>query len=434
MRILVIGQCSVHWGRLENGNIGNYYITETTFRELHRVFPEAELVTTFQMSEEFCKKEKVEVLPLELFYSWSEDDLSKSLKELAIAQVFHETGKLIEKTPFLEEVLKTDLVLDFSGELWGDHAEPVGKNRFLVGLIKDRIAQLLGKKTALIASSEGPFSNLIEKELAKIVFSGFSIVSNRESASKKLLEENGFDVSKVHSFACPAFLFEPSLDEHMAEILEREHIRSHSRKTVGYILCGFNMLEGPYDKAPRRDDEFVQFAETVEFIVNELNGRVVLLSHQNGFELPPNFKLINGRDYPIIKQLQAVIEKRGIADMEHVICIDRPYNPWETKGIIKNFDMFVSGRVHGFVASVSQFVPTVLITRGFGPVSHRNIGFARSVGLEDYIADPRSAEDLKNKIQLCWDNLDKLRKQLHQTIPEVKNLVRAGFDILKTIF
>lgn len=433
MRILVTGQCTVHWGRLENGNIGNYYITETTFRELHRVFPDAEVVTTLQMTKEFCERENVTVLPMELFYSWKDNDLDIALKELAIATIYKDTGKLIDSTPFIEEVIKSDLIIDFSGELWGDHAEPVGANRFLVGLIKDRVAQLFNKKTALVASSEGPFSDLNIKEFAKQVLANYSIVSNREPASKNLLESNGFDVSKVYSFSCPAFLFNPKPDNEMIDIIKKENIKSTERKTVGYILCGFNMLEGPYDKTPRADDEFTQFAQSIEYIVNDLKGRVVLMSHQNGFELTPDFKLINGRDYPIVKQLQNVVKKRGNVDMQHVLCIERPYNPWETKWIIKQFDMFISGRVHGFVASVSQYIPTVLITRGFGPVSHRNIGFARSAGLEDYIADPRSIKDMINKIELCWNNLGALRKVLINSIPKVQETARAGFDILKTI-
>lgn len=28
MKVFVIGQCTLHWGRMEFGNIGNYYIVE----------------------------------------------------------------------------------------------------------------------------------------------------------------------------------------------------------------------------------------------------------------------------------------------------------------------------------------------------------------------------------------------------------------------
>lgn len=430
MRIFVTGQVTVHWGRLEFGNIGNYYITETTFRELHRVFPSAEIVTTFQMTEEFIKREKIQCLPMEIFYSWSDNDLNLGLKELGIASIYKETGKLVDSTPFIEEVLKSDLIIDFSGELWGDHAEPVGKNRFLIGLIKNRVAQLLNKPTVLLAGSQGPFTDDTTKNFAKLVFKNFKLISNRESASAELLENNGFDISKVQNFTDPAFLFEAKPDSEMSDIFAREKIIEKHRKTVGFILCGFNMLEGPYDKWPRKDSEFTQFAKAVEYIVDELGARVVLLSHQNGFELSPNFKLINGRDYPYAKRLQEVVKKRGKVDTDQVLCIDRPYLPFEIKAIIKQFDMFISGRIHGFVAAVSQNVPTVIINRGHGPISHRNIGFARSVGFEEFLANPHSEVDIISKIQKCWENKDNLRNTLENRIPIVKETAHKCYDSL----
>lgn len=433
MKILLTGLVTVHWGRVEYGNIGNYYIVETTVRELHRVFPDAEISTTFQMTEDFAKRERVTVLPMNIYYEWSEFDIPQSMKELGLATIFNVTGKLYETTPYIDAVLENDLVIDFSGEMWGDHAQPVGKNRFLVNLIKLRVAQLLGKKTALLAGSQGPFDNCPEIDFAKIVFNNFNIVSNRESASKELLEKNGFNVSRVENFTDPAFLFKPEVNSLMTEIYSQEKIHDKERKTVGFVLCGFNMLEGPYDKEPRRDDEFTQFAEVVEYIIDKLGARVVLLSHQNGFVLPPNFKLINGRDYPNAKQLQMVVKKRGLIDDSHLICIDRPYLPKETKAIIGQFDMFVTGRIHGFVAATSQFVPTVVITRGHGGVSHRNIGFARSVGLEEYISNPADPQDMIQKITRCWNNMEEIRETLRSAIPDVKQTARACFDSLKKI-
>lgn len=435
MRILIIGQCTLHWGRLEFGNIGNYYIIESSVRELHRVFPDADIVTTFQLTDQFCQQEKISCLPMDLFYSWSENDLRDSLYELGVAQIYQDTGTLINASPFIEEVQKSDLIIDFSGEMWGDHAEPVGKDRFLVGLFKDRVAQLLNKPVILLAGSQGPFTNEKSIELAKLVFRNFKLVANREATSYELLLENGFDVSNVKNFACPAFLFEPNPDSEMVEIYKKENIYSPVKKTIGFVLCGFNFIEGPYDKQPRRDEEFEVFAEIVEYIVNNLNVRVVLMSHQNGFQLPPNFKLINGRDYPIVKQLQTVVQKRGkIENLEDVICLDVPYSPKETKAIIKQFDMFISGRVHAFVAAVSQNIPTVLITRGHGGISHRNIGFARSVGLEEYIADPHSSADMIQKILKCWTNRIELREQLKFTIPEVQNTAHKCFDAVGDLF
>jgi len=84
-KILVTGQCTLHWGRLEFGNIGNYYVAEPLFRELRRVFPGAEIRTTFQMSNEFCERENVTRLPMELYYGWTGNDLAYAKKDLKVA-------------------------------------------------------------------------------------------------------------------------------------------------------------------------------------------------------------------------------------------------------------------------------------------------------------------------------------------------------------
>jgi colanic acid/amylovoran biosynthesis protein len=86
MRIFIIGQCSLHWGRMENGNLGNYYVLEPLIRELHQNFPYSELVTTIQLTEEFQKRENIKVLPLKLYYNWENDDIKIAEREYEIAK------------------------------------------------------------------------------------------------------------------------------------------------------------------------------------------------------------------------------------------------------------------------------------------------------------------------------------------------------------
>ena len=56
---------------------------------------------------------------------------------------------------------------------------------------------------------------------------------------------------------------------------------------------------------------------------------------------------------------------------------------------------------------------------------------SKIVGIEDYVAYPNSPEDIKNKIQKCWDNMDSLKKHLTRRIPLVKETVRSGFDAIR---
>lgn len=424
-RIFVTGQCSLHWGRLENGNIGNYYIMEPLFRELHRVYKDAEIVTTFQMTKEFVDREKVTILPMDLYYSWSGDDLEHTKKEFIIVKKYAETGTLDKKTPYINELLKADLFIDVSGELWSTyHADAIGKDRFLVGVMKDRIAQLLNIPSIMIASGQGPFSPETFA-LAKETYEGFDRVYSRESLSPKVVEKYGIDISNTISSICPSFLFESAKNDEIEDVLEEEKVKG----TVGVVVCGFNMLQGPYDMKDRPDDDFYIFAEAVEYIVNVLDKNVTLFSHQNGFELPPNFKLINGRDFFIVEQLYKVLKQRNKVDISRVHLISKPYKPYVIKAIIRNFSMLVTGRLHASVAGVTELVPTVIIIYGHGPFAHKTLGFHLITGTDNYIADPRQ-NNIIEKIQQCASNLDEYNTYLTKKIPQVKQQVHEVFDDL----
>lgn len=434
MNILLIGQCSLHWGRMEFGNIGNYYIIEPFIKELKRVFPASEIKTTFQMSDRFCKEEKVIVLPLELYYGWTGKDLELARKEVEIARTYPQSGREQETTPYIEALLWADIVIDFSGDIWGDNADFLGPDRFEVGLLKDQAAQILGKRTVMLAGSPGPFGNLKLKELAKEVYKSFDLVTNREPLSTVLLEKEGFDCSRTLTLACPAFLFEPARKEKVKEVINEIHKFNDGNKkpVVGFILCGWNFEEGPFDKWPRSDDNYRVFAEAVEYLSEELGAIVCLMSHSNGFDVPPApFELKHGRDYPIAKQLQRVVEQRGLA--KDVIALDGVYSTWETKAIIGSMDMLVSGRVHAAVAALSQYIPTVIIDYGHEPKAHKLKGFATVVGVEDYVVSPSSLGALREGIRDCWNNYTQYQKFLLSHMTEIREQAKTHFDLLKML-
>ncbi len=431
MNILVVGQCTLHWGRMEFGNIGNFYIMEPFFRELHESFPSANVKTTFQMSERFCQDEDIEVIPMSLYYGW-DNDLELAKKELEIANEYLKTAKLPETTDYIELVRKMDLVIDFSGDIWGDNADLLGEDRFYVGLIKDYVAQIFAQKTAMIAGSPGPFSEGKNLSFAQKVYNSFDIVTNREFLSKELLKSYGFDVSKTHSLTCPAFLFQPADINEIKHFHYVEQILSNDRPSIGFLICGWNFTEGPFNKESRSDDDYTIFAEAIEKFSKIVDADIYLMSHSNGFPIPPKeFKLIHGRDYPLIKQLQLLLERRGIA--KNIYALDEIYDAWQTKAIIGSFDMVVSGRVHAAVAAMSQYIPTVIVDYGHEPKAHKLKGFADVAGQENFVAQPDKENDLYEKMITAWENRNYIKDSLISKIPEVKKLAKKNFSLLKQI-
>ena len=194
--ILVTGLCTLHWGRLQYGNIGNYYIVEPLFRQLHKHFLEYRIITTFQMDEQFIRKEDIEVIPMELYYSWKEEDVTNAYRDVEVAEkrAHHIECEL---TPWVECVLNCEYVINVSGDMWGDNAEHVGHKRFLVDCLKMKAAQILQKKTILYAVTPGPFSDKEEKQLAKEVFNKFDLVVIREKVSRDNLIKWGFAIEHV---------------------------------------------------------------------------------------------------------------------------------------------------------------------------------------------------------------------------------------------
>ena len=435
MKILVTGQCTLHWGRMEYGNIGNYYVIEPFFRELHRVFPGAEIRTTLQMSDRFCKQERVTTVPMETYYGWRCNELVLAQDELLLSEVIKDDQSHQRSTPYIDLVMWSDLVVDFSGDIWGDNANFLGDDRFLIGLIKDRIAQNLGKPTAMLAGSPGPFSDPDTLEFAKEVYAGFDLVANREPLSTQKLQELGFDTSRTIDSACPAFLFEPGPADSIEDILFEAGLLAEQRTKplVGFIICGWNFERAPFDIWPREDNEYNAFVTCIEAITVGLGVNVCLMSHSNGFDLPPSpFSLKHGRDYPIMKQLHQILLDRGLSDQ--VTCLDGVYEAWQTKAIIGNFDMLVSGRVHAAVAGLSQSVPTVIIDYGHAPKAHKLRGFAAVSGVSDFIVDPTNTSQLTETVKTCWLERHAIRQHLDFHIPRVIDLSRSSFNCLRELF
>lgn len=435
MKILVTGLCTLHWGRLQYGNIGNYYIVEPLFRQLHRIFPGAEILTTFQMTDEYIEAEKITVLPMDIYYAWREDDLEKAEKEYQLACEYKDSKDKITGFDYIEVLKTVDVLINVSGDMWGDNAEHVGHNRFKVDLLKMRTAQLLGVKTVLFAGTPGPFTDDDTRELAREACQHFDLIVNREATSSQNLVKWNFPTEKVKDFACPAFLFEPAIKEIVEQIIETEAIPiANAKPLIGFTIGGFNMPVGPYDLWPREDQQYDVFANLIEHIVKVTGGRVMLISHTNGFHLPPNFELINGRDYVILEQLRNVVLKRGVVREEDIFLVEHPHLPYITKALIGKCDMFITGRVHASVAAITQYVPTVFIEYEKNFIkSTKMFGFSSLVGLQEYVCEPGNEKQICDNITKCWNNRGEIKAVLINEIPKVQEKARKAFDDIKDV-
>ena len=113
--------------------------------------------------------------------------------------------------------------------------------------------------------------------------------------------------------------------------------------------------------------------------------------------------------------------------------MDGIYNPKITKGIIANFDMLISGRVHAAVAGLSQNVPTIIIDYGHEPKAHKLRGFAKVAEIEEYVANPADVKGMLEITEKCWRERDNIVHKLASRNIQIKELIHQNFDLLKDL-
>lgn len=194
------------------------------------------------------------------------------------------------------------------------------------------------------------------------------------------------------------------------------------------------MPVGPYDMWPRDPEQYRVFSNVAEYIINELKADIMIFSHTNGFELPPQFKLINGRDFMILNQFYKLLVDRNQNYREHVILVDEPLLPCNIKKLIGRLDMLITGRVHASVAATSQCVPTVYMEYNQNVIySDKMYGFSSQIGMEKYVSTPGNFNDLAAIITDCYDNIDLVRRQLEEKIPVIKKQAEDIFEDIRKI-
>ncbi|WP_151444891.1 polysaccharide pyruvyl transferase family protein [Halomonas lysinitropha] len=410
---------------MEFHNLGNYVIAEPFFAHLRETFPDAEIDTSLQMSEEFYTRHRLRGLNHNRFWMYGYRTAFETAMDsvrVLLYKTFRSTWFL--KGKLLNEIKNSDLVIDFSGDIYGDNA---GWNKFLETNARLMFCLSLGKPVAMLIGSPGPFQSFWRQWLAKKVLPRLSLVTNREPLSTAMLAYIGIKGSNIISTACPSVLFKKKPFMHDRSPEDYDKIFGYSRPIVGFILCGWNMPSGPYNKWPREDSEFRTFIKLIEYLLRTTNYRICIMTHQNATNAEGGLE--KGNDHRIIDKLFELLGEK--VDGDRVFTLKGLYDAGETKFIISHFDILISGRIHGAVQGLSQGVPTVVIDYGHEPKAHKIAGFARVYGVDDFVADPLDSDSLINVTMDLISEKDRTREYLQARVPKIKEMALLNFRLIQ---
>jgi len=302
-----------------------------------------------------------------------------------------------EREDLLAEIERLDLMLLGGGGILYDREVD-----FYLRLV--RLAQKAGIATATYAVGAGPLERPADRASVAEVLNRMDLITVREAAAKRLLEESGVERA-ITVTADPALLLEA--DPFTERMLEREGLGA------GLRLIGMSVREGGRAMSEIAETEYHDLlANAADFMVDRFEAQVV-------------FVALEHKD---IREAHRVIGRMALPECAWVL--KRSYGPRQLLGLMEHLDMAVGMRLHFLLFAASAGVPVVAL-----PYATKVRDFLRSLDLD--APDPERAAHagaLLSRIDRLWDRrdeqIDHVRERMPRRQDAARENVRLAVDLL----
>jgi len=291
------------------------------------------------------------------------------------------------------EIKRLDLMLLGGGGILYDH-EAESYLRLV------RFAQDAGVATATYAVGAGPLDRPADRESVAAALNEMQLITVRERAAKRLLEESGV-TREINVTADPALLLEP--EPFTQQMLEREGLSDGQR------LIGISVREAGGAMSEIRAGEYhALLANAADFIADRFGAQVV-------------FVPLERKD---IREAHRVVGRMAMP--EHAWVLKRSYGPRELHGLMEHLEMAVGMRLHFLLLAATAGVPVAAL-----PYATKVVDFLES--LEVRSPDPERsghAGALLSHIDRLWDSRDEQIEHVRERLPGLQEAARENVRLI----
>lgn len=321
-----------------------------------------------------------------------------------ITALLYKTLKIRIPLKPIVEISKFETIIDFSGESFSDYFGQISLLNTLYPII---LGILLQKKIILNAQSIGPFNNRLTKLIVNFCLNNVNLITLRDRESLHYVRDYGVKKPAMHLVADPAFLLEP---------ISLPTYRFNKNK----LLIAISISRGSFTKTTSEinlkkkiENYIVSIARIITWLNKAYNAEVFFI---------PHVLIPTEDDRDIYRDLQKKLNNDKLLK-----CVNPEYGPGEMKGIIKEFDLLISSRMHPVIASLSLCIPTIAVA-----YSHKMTSLMREVGLENYVIEIKdiSFEILKEKIITALDNRKNIQETLMIQVEELKSRAEKNVKLV----
>jgi colanic acid/amylovoran biosynthesis protein len=326
---------------------------------------------------------------------------------------------LIERNPRLRHIQQADLVAAISG---GDSFSDIyGLLQFLYVSLPQILVLWVGKRLVLLPQTLGPFKSRFSRAIAKYIMKRAQVVYSRDHAGVKLgagmLGANG-QAGKFRFCYDVGFAVE-AREPHRLDSVGLTLDGDREVPLVGLNVSGLLFMGGysRHNMFGLRVDYKTLIYDLIEFLIVKKRASVMLI---------PHLLWSDGQgDSLACDAVYEALKNKFPGKIGLIRAVYGQYDQSEMKHIIGGCDFFIGSRMHACIGAVSQNVPAVSIA-----YSDKFAGVMESVGVGSIVADPRKMgkEEILRIVGQTFDARAKVREQLTQTIPHVKQAVLRLFS------
>ena len=326
-------------------------------------------------------------------------------------------SKIVNSNPFLTTVIQAD----FIGQIWGgdSFSDIYGIRRFLVGSLPSLIAIFLNKKHTLLPQTYGPYKYKLTRKIAKYILKHSDPIISRDQSSITYINNLFPKIFKKKTARfCPDVAF--TLDIHSPEKLSIQPKLAFNQ--IGELI-GLNISGLLYNGGYSGKNMFNLKIDYRQFI-EKLIKRLMVFKYVNILLIPHTVGAPGGINNDLDASLK-IIDKLSPLYPNRLYLVQKAYNQYEIKAIIKNCTFFIGSRMHACIAACSQGIPTIGVA-----YSKKFKGVFDSVGIGELVQDARSeSEDvmIKNIIDY-FDNRVVIKMKLNNEIDNAKHRIFETFD------
>ena len=291
------------------------------------------------------------------------------------------------------EIKRMDLMLLGGGGILYDH-EAESYLRLV------RFAQDVGVATATYAVGAGPLERPADRESIASVLNKMQLVTVREKAAKRLLEESGV-TQEITVTADPALLLEP--EPFTQQMLEREGLSDGQR------LIGMSVREAGDAMSEMQSGEYhALLANAADFMADRFEAQIV-------------FVPLERKD---VREAHRVVGL--MAWPEHAWVLKRSYGPRELRGLMEHLAMAVGMRLHFLLLAATASVPVAAL-----PYASKVRDFLDSLEVPSSDAERAAhAGALLSHIDRLWDSRDEQVEHVRKRLPALQDAARESVRLI----